>query len=1270
MKYQSLNDSKLSDLESEERPYDLNDNLQTYIEILNKRPQLKTKDGLLVDFYNKDKILDIGYIVSSPLWIVNSANYSPYGYIYINKEHQSLINNDKYAGFIYKNNFYLLIYDQNNFGLYSCNYLNNNNNNNYRNNRNNLIYSFILNTNNENVINVQFLPNDLGKAYFIVVTENYNSYLLNINIDNNNINFSSEKCNDKYSQSILAKSFSSLWPFNSLISSTPNNVSNCFIISPHRQLKKNNNLYTYYNTLFLLSNNSLILKKISFYINNNSINSEIENWKDLSKEIISHLNSVSKNIVQGGENPGVNIISTDSFFNERIKTLLIYCFITYCNKKFILRIIVDNNFYITFDTFDVTELISNPIVNSGKIFVNNYNDEGILVIPNDIIINFNYCNAENKINNKGWKSYIHFKKNIIGINKFNQISIFNLDLFTLDEGIINFNPCLYYSSPEDIQGSYKIEKSDHTQLFLSNFLQGHLLPYLGNNSNNQIYNSVYSINNINNVDNLNDSFQSQRSQRSQRALKPYEIILNNEKKKEFHIFLDEIIKKYMEKNSYLNKLNEKDDYIMDKLESYFNNNQYNKDETLNDFLNYINNIINNDNTHIEIIEKSKTKAKLLTMEYLQEKYNKLMILYELLKQCKVEGVNIYHYYPGLLNEFFKIFEKIIIGINMRKQENIHLEKIEKNDDEEEKLITLFLENFYSIVKERFGNKKEFNHLLLFGKISNINEQLLNVFFDCFIYIFNNNYEADNNEFINNEQKDNLLLFIINIIIGINTDIQKLIDKFKEDGNNNKNNIAKYNNGLWYLSNKNYICKKYLLQIFKNINVWKTKLFKDSKIDTDTIFLLAEQLHFLFQKYLLLGNNSLKDKTEYINNQEIINNIMMNFDIDKAYYLSKKYFDHFTMAKIAFNNKKQYYNDLKVFMKDVLSKKRGHIKYLLQLILELEIEYINNSKDNNNIIFNYFEDFEDFKKDMADIVQTDPKLLNFYNLYLLKKNIETNINQNNGHNLLQNIVSNMTNNDPNDMEKNKLKLDNLIKIVCLDKALNIIKFSHINNNIDNDNDINIFKDNINEDNIIYEVLQLCNMNNYKNMLNYKGDYPHKTFYEKAIKFLEDYFNNYIISMQNQNEIKENCYIILFLLNECIKNKKISYDNVKLFISQIINRCIISDKEYIYSHLYNKDNDEVGNENQKINLIYRKTAKESIVIKISRCFKNMNDIIIEKINQIKENEMNKNVDNRIEYLLEFVGILYNLIKPENMDNKENNNNIIDNKMELDEEEEEII
>ena len=105
---------------------------------------------------------------------------------------------------------------------------------------------------------------------------------------------------------------------------------------------------------------------------------------------------------------------------------------------------------------------------------------------------------------------------------------------------------------------------------------------------------------------------------------------------------------------------------------------------------------------------------------------------------------------------------------------------------------------------------------------------------------------------------------------------------------------------------------------------------------------------------------------------------------------------------------------------------------------------------------------------------------------------------------------MKNNEAGDFYNNKIKIDNLIKIICLDKSLNLIKYAFLNNN--NDNNIikfnpNIFFENITEDNIIYEILQLCQDKNYKNILKNKGEYPQKIFYEKIFKFLQDYFDNY-------------------------------------------------------------------------------------------------------------------------------------------------------------------
>ena len=1028
------NESRLSDLESEEGVFDLNDNLSTYVGLLHKRAKLKTFNGFSAEFFIKDPILDIGYIISEPLWILNSLNYSPYSFIKINEEHQNLINDGKFCGFIHKNNFYLMIYNLNNLFLYDSNYVNNNSN---INKKSNYLKSIILNQENgENIINIQFLPNDLGKAYFIIVTDTYNSYLLNININNNNINYNFEKIKEKYSQSILAKSFSALWPFNSITSSQDNNkISNCFIISPHRQLKKKNNLYTYYNTLFLLSNDTLILKYISFSINNNSILPIIENTKDLSKEIIAHFSQLNKKFTSAKN----EIYSVDSFFEENKKVLYIYSFFGFNNldEKYILRIVIDNNFNITFDTLDISDKISKNNVKdfkNCKIFVNNYSDEGILVIPEDVIINFNYCNIDKNNNINGWKSCVNFKKQILGINKYNQYGIFNLDLFTSDQGIINFNPCLCYNSPNDKKGNYKIEQSDKTYIFLSNFLQGQLIQK--NITNNKINDNIND-----NNSSMNNSFQSKSSRKIKTNLKPYEIILNNDKKKEFYIFLDEIIKKYLNKKSYINELNERDQYIISKFNSFFNGDNANdndKNEILYDFINYINNLLNDEKTHIEIMEKQKKKLKLLTVQYLEEKYNKLMILYNIARKCTIEGIKFFEFYPDLLNEFFKLFEKIIIGINICKQENILYEKAEKNGNENNKLIDLFLDNFYGKLKEK-KNDDNFNHLELFGKINNINGELLDIFFECFFYILNISLNNKNN--LNNYlvQKDNLILFILNIILEINSNIEKLIVELNPE--KGKNDFKKYNNGLWFLSPNNCISNKYLLQIFRYISSWKSESFKDSKINNDIIFLYAEQLHFLFKNYLLIGNNSLINKTDFINTQKIIDGILYIFDAERAYQICKKYLDDYTLAKIAFDNKNKYYIDLKNFMKKELIKKKGHIKYILQLILEFEIENINNSRDNNNIIFNYFEEFSCFENIISNIVKITKKAENFYNLYLLQKDILSNINDNKS---VQNILLDIKKEAQiNDDVENKTKIDYLIKILCIDNSLNFIKNSYLN-----------------------------------------------------------------------------------------------------------------------------------------------------------------------------------------------------------------------------------
>ena len=159
----------------------------------------------------------------------------------------------------------------------------------------------------------------------------------------------------------------------------------------------------------------------------------------------------------------------------------------------------------------------------------------------------------------------------------------------------------------------------------------------------------------------------------------------------------------------------------------------------------------------------------------------------------------------------------------------------------------------------------------------------------------------------------------------------------------------------------------------------------------------------------------------------------------------------------------------------------------------------------------------------------------------------------------------------------------------------------------------------------------------------------------MKFLSDYFNNFIQDKADPDELKEKSYFVLFILNECIKTKKINIDKANAFICTIIHKCLYIDNDFIYKKL----NGINENDNQKMNLIYRLTAEKSIIIKMYQCFKELNPIFIDKINRIKEDELNKEEEIRTDHLIEFINVVMNIFKKE----KEEINNFRKNNLDVD-------
>ena len=103
----------------------------------------------------------------------------------------------------------------------------------------------------------------------------------------------------------------------------------------------------------------------------------------------------------------------------------------------------------------------------------------------------------------------------------------------------------------------------------------------------------------------------------------------------------------------------------------------------------------------------------------------------------------------------------------------------------------------------------------------------------------------------------------------------------------------------------------------------------------------------------------------------------------------------------------------------------------------------------------------FEKEIADIVKTNKKSEYFFDLYLLQKNILNNIDD---ENLGEKIISEMKREKKEekiDDANDKRKIDYLIKLLCLNKSVNLIKESYSNNKdeemLDNNNRMDIDKD---------------------------------------------------------------------------------------------------------------------------------------------------------------------------------------------------------------------
>ena len=1090
---------------------DLNDDylLENYKNFINKFPPLNYPNNMNNEIVNqyiiKDKVFDINYIISSSIIILDSKSYKLIGNFNIIRAHFDLILCKNFFGFISDNDFFFCLYSNKDIYIYP---LSKNNNNNVNKSPFYFEFNLIDNNNYENIIKIEYILNELNQNYFMIITNLDKYYFFQLKYDYNNNKFNSFI--KEYE--INKGNYLNFWPFNNNNNKNYNENFNVFILNPFSYNKllrgycpNNNNLN---NCLIVFSLN--FIKIFSFTLSNNLIVPQLI-FND--NKIINKINE-SLNF----ENESANIIlCCDCYFDKKNNIISIFLVLETNNNNFYLfKVDVGfRNKNIDYDVFklNISQYYNNYNNNSFMI-VNKFNNEGIIIIENSIIFKF----YEN------YKSIIEFPYEIIGFNYLISPQRTDVDIFTLNNGIKG----IY-----DINNELKIKNKNNVFLSQFNMLfePNNYFFYINYNNNN---------NNENNI-NLNDSnISNENLIKNNQNFDFNKNNLNNETEKNLINFIN------YELNNYLS--NKNNDNNFKPSQTFINNfydkiNNFPKNNIINSINFIIDNIINNDSLNIELIDKSSAPAEYVIYDYLENKFKYLDNICEFFY-----SINFFDNFKELEEKIYNYLEKLIITKNIRNTENQHYKNYNINNNlknkEELNLIKNFLDNFYEKMKFNLNLKYKnipFSKQLLYGKLENITNEFLYNFFKEFVYLIENENDPKNEI-----KKENLLIFMITTINNINDDIKELYKKYNSFGNL----IIKNNFWFNFIKNPNENFNENIFNKDININD-KTKdilLFiylkifdiieNNNNINFNLLKSYANDLLYFYQLYFNKGNDSSFHKKEFFIKKKKIINKLIDFNKNEAFNLAKIYKDYFNLAYIYFIDKNNFYDELINYLKQP-EMNNNDIKLILTIILKLEVENINK---NNNILFDFFDRFNEFDKNVYYIVCKYPKILNYYFLYNNSKNLNF-MDKNIKNNIFDNQIRFINN-------KNK----NLINISKIEKIQNLVGFSNFkkeyfyNLSIESNfvlliqNLANKYHLNLNKNNNFYDcVYELINL--IKNNQNIKEKYleiSHLLFTGLNLKKINfDY------------EIFKNIYEKLFEddynnLNKLIKNKnlddKISFENM--------------------------------------------------------------------------------------------------------------------------------
>lgn len=936
-------------------------------------------------FFYKDETLDIGYILTNPLIIVDSQTYKKLGTINVDSSHLFLITSKRFCGFFSsEETFNILVCSMNNeFFVYTMIPFSQFNNYpivNYE------FKSIIVNRNIENrIMKFKYLQNSEKILYFITINDK--SQINFLTLDGRSFK------GDITQLPNMNKSSFSFWHFSNTIyddiSQMPLYLLNPFSYSEYYSGNSDNNI------LLILTEKYLKILKFSIY--DTYVSPEIiytnYNIKIELLDIIQDYNNLC------------DIITCDCYFDSNYKVYVIYIIIQNKFKKFFLYkkeiSLYNKNIPENLSYIEVTNYyLGNP---NSCLITNKFGDEMMLLISGGNVV---YISQNLKVNK-------NLNLNFNSINPINSREVFAIDICDLKKGILN----IHYRNKI---GIYDKTENVLREIENSNFIQ---------RDNQRLQEKLQQISQESNYAAINDFFaQSFQDFEKNKIVKPeikedFSQIINNEHNLiTFCIILTETVKNFLNDDSLnIEVINKKCpkaesvivEYLNRKLEMI--NNIFSFLENLN-FLRIANNISEKQKTLLFLYNSiEKLKAAICIREgenkILSEKLGLILSNnVELTKSPILDFFNVF---------YSKMEKELNVPSNTHfSKQFLYLKINHINND--------FLKNFFGLISTIL-NKHIFNEI---QKAEYLNS-LLDIFNKISIeiikeYITKNEKMTDENGinqiFINS--RDSFWVLNKNHLDNNLLSFYRLILAFKSSREGRKLE----NDKIILFAEK--LLKLYQLYFMNYNNSTQHKRdFYSKKIEilNGLIPINAAkcfQLSMDFDDYYTSSLLFYKHKNDKVGkkNELILNNNSNNEE------------------KYAPNN----FETFEPFIKYMKTKSFKTRIFILKQVLKLEIEAAQSNKENEEQFYNfeYFDNFKEFLEEISDVVSKYPKLNHFFNLYVnhLKQEEKKEDYKLTNPNELEVILTKTSNKNDN---------INMIHMTKIQKVMQLTNISKDNENINQD-----------------------------------------------------------------------------------------------------------------------------------------------------------------------------------------------------------------------------